>query len=267
LWVTPELADDPNLHLLSDPDLLFARPECQVIKDQKKIKVGRIRLALGSAVRGLYLKRYNVFSWRYRIGSLLMPSGGSRSWVGAGVLLSAGFNTGRPLAAVECRSAGMLTKSFYLSEEIPGSKTVDLYWREELVPLDGLAGFHPRRAFLRALAGLFRSLHQRNIYHDDLKDANILVSSDEKAGREIFYLLDLEGIRTYRYLNRRRRIKNLVQLNRTLGRFLHGSQKLYWLKEYLGESFEDRQERKKWIRNILLESRRRDQRSLKKSRA
>ncbi|MBI2347154.1 MAG: hypothetical protein HYV05_00725 [Deltaproteobacteria bacterium] len=267
LWLAPVLAGKAEIDLLADPDLLFARPGCELIKDQKKIKVARLRLEIGGAARGVYLKRYNVFSWRYRLGSLWLPSGAARSWAGANVLLEAGFHTGQPLAAVECRSWGMLTKSFYLSEEIPGSRTADLHWREELAPLGGPGGFRRRRSFLKLLAGLFGALHGRSIYHNDLKDANILVCSGNSGAEESFYLLDLEGIRSYRCLNRRRRIKNLVQLHRTFGKLLHGSQKLYWLRSYLGENFRDRKERRQWIRQILSESRRRDRRSLKKSRA
>jgi serine/threonine protein kinase len=264
LWITQELDGDPKLDLLSDPDLLFSYPQCEVIKDQRKIKVGRVELEIGGRTRGVYLKRYNVFSWRYRLGSLFLPSAASRSWVGAGILKRAGFCTGQPIAAFEYRSWGMLTKSFYLSEEIPRAKTVDFYWREELVPIRSHDGFRRKREFLRRLAMLFKSLHERNIYHNDLKDANILVCRGNDNKQESFYLLDLEGIRIYRYLNRRRQIKNLVQLNRTMGKFLRRTEKLYWLKTYLSTVFFDRGEKRKWIRRVLEKSDRGDRRSLRK---
>jgi len=264
LWVCADLHADPNLTLFSDPDQLFSSPQCEIIKDQKKIKVGRVQLEIGGKARRIYLKRYNVFSRRYQLGSLFFPSAASRSWAGAKILLGAGFHTGRPIAAVEHRSRGVLAKSFYLSEEIPGGKTVDVYWREELIPISGPEGFLRRRIFLKDLAVLFRSLHGRNIYHNDLKDANIIVASGDTRPDRCFYLLDLEGIRKYRALNRRRRIKNLVQLNRTMGTLLRASEKLYWLKVYLGKVFFDRRERRKWIKRVLEESARRDLRSLRK---
>jgi serine/threonine protein kinase len=187
-----------------------------------------------------------------------------RSWSGAGTLREAGFSTGEPIAAVECRSWGTLTKSFYLSEEIPRAKTVDLYWREELIPVKGAEGFRRRRSFLKGLARLFCSLHERDIYHNDLKDANILVSSASERKQESFYLLDLEGIRRYRHLKKRRRIKNLVQLNRTMGKFLRRVEKLYWLREYLKDAFLDERLKRKWISRVLKESQRADRRSLRK---
>ncbi len=264
LWIARDLDGDPKLDLLANPDLLFSLPQCEIIKDQRKIKVGRVQLEIGGRVKGIYLKRYNAFSWRYRLGSLFVPSAAMRSWAGAGTLMGAGFFTGEPIAAVECRSWGMLKKSFYLSEEIPRGKTVDAYWREELVRIRGSEGFLRRRNFLKALATLFSSLHELNIYHNDLKDANILVCSGSERPGESFYLLDLEGIRKFRYLNRRRQIKNLVQLNRTRGKFLRRTEKLYWLKVYLRTVFSDREERGKWIRKVLEESDRGDRRSLRK---
>lgn len=262
LWVAQDLNGGPKLDLLADPDRLFSHPQCEIIKDQRKIKVGRVPLEIGGKVKGIYLKRYNAFSWRYRLGSLFSPSGAYGSWIGAGILMRAGLHTGRPIAAVECRSWGMLTKSFYLSEEIPKGKTADAYWREELVPIRGAEGFRRRRSFLKALAALFHWLHERNIYHNDLKDANIIVRPDDEHREESFYLLDLERVREYRRLNRRRQIKNLVQLNRTLGGFLCASEKLHFLKMYLGNAFSGRQEKRKWIRRILKQTGWQDRRSL-----
>lgn len=260
VWVASDLKGDANLPLLADPDRLFASSECETIKDQRKIKVGRIALKLRGRIQGVYLKRYNPYCWRYRVGSLFFPSAAVRSWLGAHALLRAGFHTGRPIAAVESRAWGMLAKSFYLSEEVAG-KTADAYWLEKLSPACG-EGRVDRRRFLQELAGLFRSLHGLGLYHNDLKDANILVCSEQ--GKLSFNLLDLEGIRRYGRLSERRKVKNLVQLNRTMGRYLTRSQKLHWLRAYLGDAFSDRKEKRRWIERILKESRRRDLRSLRK---
>ncbi|MCH7570889.1 MAG: hypothetical protein IH919_10045 [Deltaproteobacteria bacterium] len=264
MWISDHLCNDPNLSLLADPDRLFAMPQCEIIKDQKKIKVGRVPLEFGGERKNIYLKRYNAFSWRYRLGSLFVPSGAFRSWLGAGILMNAGFNTAKPIAAVERRSWGILTRSFYLSEEIPEARTVDDYWNKDLLPAGGVEGIRRRREFLNGLARLFRSLHELGIYHNDLKDANILFSSDNGQQDGSFYLLDLEGIRSYRHLSGRRRLKNLVQLNRTMGRYLRWSERLYLLKVYLGDPFFDRGAKRKWIQRVLKGSKRGDHRSLRK---
>lgn len=261
--VAPEFDADPWRGLLADPDLLLADPCCEIIKDQRKIKVGRILVELGGERRRIYVKRYNVFSLRYRFFSLFLGSGAARAWRGAEMLARAGFQTGRPIAAVEWRSRGMLTKSFYLSEEIPDGRTADAYWRE-LTVVKGSEGWRRRRAFLCRLASLFRGLHGARLYHNDLKDANIIVRPALNGLEESFYLLDLEGLRSRGSLSRRRRVKNLVQLYRTMGRFLRRTDKLYWLKVYLDKGYCNRADKRWWIGTIIEEGARGDWRSRRK---
>ena len=251
------------MEMLPDPDSFFGLPQCQIIKDQKKIKVARIKLAIQGKTETVYLKRYNAFSWRYRLGSLFQSSGACRSLRGAALLAQAGIGTPRPLAVVESRSWNMLTKSFFLSEEIARGKTADAYWRDGLSGCAGSSGVRQRRRFLDHLGGIFALLHRKRVYHNDLKDANIIVSPDDHEG-ETFFLLDLEGIRVCRRLSLRRRVKNLVQLHRTFGKSLSAPQKLCLLKSYLGRDFQDDAKRRQWVERILKATRKGDLRSLRK---
>ena len=259
------LARDSIVDLLADADHFFSLPDCEIIKDQRKIKVGRIKLVLGGQTSTVYVKRYNAFSWRYRLSSLFQRSDAIQALKGADLLAQAGVGIPHPLAVAETRSCGMLTKSFFLSEEIAGGKTADAYWRDHLAVCSGGAGMRRRRHFLQNLGRLFALLHQKRIYHDDLKDANIIVASQEEKGEDLF-LLDFERLRTGKALTLRRRVKNLVQLNRTFGRHISATQKLYLLRAYLGADFLDHEKRKLWIQRILHASRRGDRRSRRKMR-
>jgi hypothetical protein len=258
LHVVRTLTKDLMRNLAPDPDHFFDLPGCEIIKDQKKIKVARAKIEIHGDVKTVYLKRYNAFSWRYKFGSLFQSSGALKSLNGAAILAEAGIRTARPLAAVDSRSWGMLNRSFFLSEEIENGKTADAYWREELLSVKGKEGTQRRKRFLQGIGELFRCLHQQNVYHNDLKDANILVQPEFSTGGEHFYLLDLEGIRRYRRLNRRRQTKNLVQLNRTLGKYLRATEKLRFLESYLGPSFSNRIDKRDWAVSVLRQSNRLD---------
>jgi tRNA A-37 threonylcarbamoyl transferase component Bud32 len=262
IWFVPERVGQESAVLLENPDALFHRPGAQVIKDQRKIKVGRVPLTVAGEQRYVYLKRFNAFCWRYRLGSFFFASGAVRALRGAHVLSEANIPAARAIAAVEFRHCGMLTKSFFLTEEIVGGKTADAYWREGLESAQGRGANCRRLNFLRRLASLFRSLHDHNVYHNDLKDANILVVPSDDTQSESVFLLDLEGIRRYRKLNRRRKVKNLVQLNRTLGRYLRGSQKYVFFKCYRGPTFADRKETRRWLLQIINQSARWDRRKI-----
>ena len=260
IWVAREYAAPAEVALIADADRLFDGPGCEIIKDQRKIKVARIRIELGGQHRAIYLKRYNAFSWRIPLGSLFRRSGAVKALRGAAVLSSARIDGAKPVAAVESRCWGMVTKSFFFTEEIAQGKTIDAYWREILAVLDGRDGICRRRSFLRALASLFRLLHGQRVYHGDLKDANILVVADRQDQADCFFLLDLEGIRKYGRLSRRRRIKNLVQLNRTFGRYVRRTDKIYFLREYLAGAFSEPREKRRWAIQILGRSSRLDRR-------
>jgi len=259
-----DLAGPAVIELMADPDHLLRHFDCVVIKDQKKIKIGRVLLEWGERKTAVYIKRYNAFSLCYRLQSFFARSAAAKSLRGAAILRQAGILTATPVAAVEMRRWGMLERSFYVSEEIVAAKTANAYWCENLKTIPGLQGFRMRRRFLTELSRRFGRLHRQRIYHDDLKDFNILVREDSQ-GRHKFFLLDLEGVRRCGYLPARRRVKNLVQLNRTLGRFLSRTEKLKFLKSYLDSGVKNHERQPAWVQHILRESERADRRSLAKS--
>ena len=256
VWVHRGLEKTSIVDRIANPDRLFKENGCVVLKNQKKIKVGRIPIEVSGQRRFLYVKRYNAFSARAKLMSIFNHSGAVRSLQGAAILKRAGISTARPVAAMESRQCGIVMKSFYVSEEIIGGMTADRYWRS-IEKNSNRGGW--RRRFLERLASIFQTLHRRGVYHNDLKDANILVVADEE--KMSFYLLDLEGVRLYANLNHSRRIKNLVQLNRTLGRFIRRTDKLYFLKVYLGSAFRNRLEKRRWVTEVVEQSRWRDLRT------
>lgn len=253
VWIHRGFGDTNIVDRIANPDRLFKANGCVVLKDQKKIKVGRISLEVSGQRRSLYIKRYNAFSPRVKVMSIFSRSGAVRSLQGATILKRAGISTATPVAAVESRHWGMVMNSFYISEEVVGGTPADTYWHRNLT---GAQRGGRRRRFLESLALIFQTFHRRGVYHNDLKDANILVVPDKETVS--FYFVDLEGVRLYSKLNRRRRIKNLVQLNRTLGRFLRRVDKLYFLKIYLGPVFRSKLIKRRWITAVLEQSRRRD---------
>ena len=251
IWLDSNWAAPQFVAVLKNADELFNSPGCEVIKDQLKIKVAKVVIEVSGEKHAIYVKRYNSSSLRQRIGSIFAWSGGAKSLRGAAVLKRNGIATAKPIAAVEERRQGAVHRSFYLSQEISGGVTVDAYWLNSLKPLPFLEGRRRRRMFLDQLGELFRRLHGQGVYHNDLKDANILAVPVGDGESIDFYLLDLEGVRQYPVLSESRRIKNLVQLNRTLGRHLTGTQRFIFLRAYLGPSFLDRRSRRRLTAKVV----------------
>jgi hypothetical protein len=253
--------------LLADCPDFFQQPRCKIIKWERKIKVGHLPLQIGGTTRDVYVKQHCALSLGHRLGSLFALSAAMRSLAGAITLLEAGYFTARPIAAVEYRSWGIVTKSLYLSEGLSGAKTVEAFWCEDCVPLKGVEGYRKRRAFLRKLARLFQSLHRQNIYHNDLKASNILVVDESASSAELFHLIDLQGLRKCFYISRRRPIRNLAQLNRTLGAFMTATERLFFLATYLDFHLPERKNRKQLVESILAQSRRQVERERQRTSA
>lgn len=235
------------------PDLFFQK-DCKTIKLEKKIRVVRMPLHIGRTIKFVYVKEHNALSFGQRLASLFCASAALRSLSGAATLLQEGYAIARPVAAVEDRRWGVLITSFYISEEITGAKTIADYWREDLLDRKGTEGQLRRRRVATKLARLFKSLHERKIYHNDLKAANILAFDKGPAAEEILNLIDLQGVRKCYYLSRRRRIKNLAQINRTLGNHLTPKEKLTFLQAYVGDGIFARRKKRHLVRSILKET-------------
>jgi len=247
-WVAPGVALARALPPTGDPDRLLTHPRCRIVKFQRKVIVGRIATPAGS----LYVKRYNVHA---PYAALAPRSPARAAWEAAAALARLGFATPVPVAAVEFRRAGLLLRSFFVTAEVADAETADVRWRAILAERDPRRRRRMRRGFARALGALFRRLHLAGVYHNDLKDVNVLVVGSRK--RPGFVLLDLERVRFSRDVSRRRRVKNLVQLARTLGPAASRADRLRFLTAYLGAPA-GRAERRYWVERVRAATARKD---------
>ena len=253
LWIADRYADPTTVALFQDVDGLLRRPDCRIIKDQRKIKVGHLTIELAGQACSVYIKRYNAYSARQRLGSLLMRSGAMRALRGVARLKSVGVAVPEPIAVIEKQALGNSAGSFFVTHEVAG-KTADRYWCEDLTQSAADLRRLQRRRLLEGLARLFRRLHDQRIYHNDLKDVNILVVPDPTSDSESFVLLDLEGVQRCGTLSVRRQQKNLVQLNRTLGNHVSRSLRWYFLKEYFRGQSSSHRVIRDWALTIHRES-------------
>lgn len=243
-WVAPGERLTAAVGPDGDPDRLLTHPHCRVVKFQRKVAVGDIDTPVGT----LFVKRYNVHAWRVLFGSFGRPSPARRAFAAAAALAERGFAVPRVVAAVEYRRIGLCMRSFFVTRAVTDAVTADVRWTQLTSGGPDRAPWRARRALARALGTLFRDLHARGVYHADLKDVNILVRGDAEAPELV--LLDLERVTVGPTPSTRRRTKNLVQLERTLGRLASRTDRLRILAAYVG-SDASRAERRAWATRVL----------------
>ena len=126
--------------------------------------------------------------------------------------------------------SGAVRASYLVSEALERAQILSHF----AIGREGQArhGYARRKAVSDALAAELRRMHDAGIYTRDLQETNIMVEQRDGAMR--FYFLDLEDFRRASRVSQRRRMLNLVHLDRSIGRFVSRAGRLDFLYAYTG---------------------------------
>jgi hypothetical protein len=218
--------------LIERAEELFASGEVRLVKDEPKTKAGFV---VDDQGRTRFVKRFEVRSPGRGLVERVRGSRAVRSLRGAALLGGAGFGRPMPLAAMELRTAGLIRRSYLLSEALYQAQTFSAF----IDPRIGRAGagYKRRTEVLRAVAREVRRLHDAGLFTADLQETNLMLEQGP-CRLEVFFV-DLDGFRRRAASSWRSRRRNLVQLDRSIGRFLSYAERLRFLREYLGASHAD----------------------------
>lgn len=159
------------------------------------------------------------------------PSRAKRIWEHAHGLAVRGIDTPRLHLWERSQVAGEWVESVDLFD----------YIRLTYGALPGL----DRRDFLFRLARVVRRLHDRGVYHSDLKGGNILI------GEGRILVIDLDRVRFSLDVPERDRLFNLAQLNASVTPPLTKTDRLRFLDLYIGNCASLRAKRRRWIAEIM----------------
>jgi tRNA A-37 threonylcarbamoyl transferase component Bud32 len=187
-----------------------------------------------------------------RIESWLVGPPATAQEHGARLLLGAGIDTGIPLAAVEHLDEHSGERSsVYISRAVVDAEPLHAVVKR-LAP-------GARRGLAADLGRFVAGLHAHGIYVPDLKDENVLVAEERDQGGWRFFLVDLDRVRRpWNGLSARRRIANLVQLERTLGRTCDARDRLKLVAAYRRALPEPRPRLSTLVRRVDAARRRKD---------
>ncbi len=152
-------------------------------------------------------------------------SKGRKSWVAGNGLRARGIPSLLPLALVEEKNWFGWKEAFLVMEAHEMGREMDRYM------LEGLKDFRKRRLFIKAFGRWLSHFHKMNLYHQDMKTCNLLIS--EKGETWDFHLLDLEDVRLDEKVDGRKLFKNLLQLNTSTPRVFTRVDRFRFFREYL----------------------------------
>ena len=234
-----------------DPEGLFRENALVWHKQTAKHRVAQIELdnglvaPAGSAFFKCVEQRGLLRGWLARF----RDSPVRKAWEFGHALLRRQVDTPRPILFVERREY-KTRKCYLLTEAVPETVNLSefLLSRWPHMPQSAQRAWLDVR--LRRLAWQMRRLHCSGFDHRDLKFPNLLVSC--RADDPRVWLLDLDGMRSWRHLPAARAAQNLARIN--VSALAHGiasrSDRLRFLKLYLtGQSSPDW---KCWWRRISL---------------
>jgi tRNA A-37 threonylcarbamoyl transferase component Bud32 len=233
-----------------DPERLFRENHVRWHKHTEKHQIAEIRLEINSAGNSTapsaaFLKCIQQQSgWRGWLAGF-RESPVRRCWEVGHALLRRGIDTPRPLLFVERREP-QPSRLYLLTAAIPESLSVPEFMNERWTELSSRQRHDWVNGHLEQLARQVRRLHDAGFDHRDLKFANLLVASDPDDVR--IWFLDLDGVRFWRRLPRRRAVQNLARINVSslVVDVASHADRLRFLKFYLGSS----SEWKSWWRDV-----------------
>jgi len=222
IWVAPLWENHDFLRLLvSDPDELAQRPDCEVLPTVPNTTVFRVSCLDNT----LYFKYFKAEMGWGKIRAMWRGSRAYRAWQGARLLLEHGLSTPEVVAIAEGKGPGRGNISLLVTLEIFGIPLRRYLRERQLTP-----GRQARLA--SALGHEIARLHGCRITHGDLHPGNVLIEEKGEQGFSFAYLdterVSRPGTKLNRYI-----VKDLSLLNHPNLGTISQKARLRFLKAYV----------------------------------
>jgi len=212
---------DSFAQALQAPEKLIWNPQTWMFQTSDRTMVALVRIDDVQLVLKLFFRA----TLADRLASVFLGPRAARVATNIERMQRAGFSTPELVAVLEESPRFALGKSCAVTRPVGGGIRADVLWRE--------LGREERLRFAGLLGGYLRTLHARGMYPQDTRVRNFLAIRDGNAWQ--FVLVDLDRVRVYPNLSWRRRVKNLVQIEEELRRASRASERLAFLRAYLGQ--------------------------------
>ena len=197
----------------------------------------------------LSIKHYHPLNFWDRFREHFRYSRGMKAWIAGNGLNVRGIPSLKPLGLVERRNWSGLNDSFFVMEVSDRDQELDRYI------LKNLGDFKERRSFIKAFAIWLSHYHELNLYHQDMKTCNMIISKVGEAWK--FLPLDLEDVRLHEKVEEKQVFRSFLQLNTSTPKMVTTTDRFRFLREYLRLNPVVK-DRKSFLRRLIHESKRRE---------
>ncbi|MFH1423021.1 MAG: lipopolysaccharide kinase InaA family protein [Planctomycetota bacterium] len=206
-----------------------------------------------TADKTLFVKEYLPAGLFRNLRDLFQGSRGKRAWYAANYFSLVGLPTPEPLALIEDCKFKIAKHSFLVTRLIKDAMPLDKYIHSTFV----LKDFQKEGTlqFISTLADAVRNLHEKGIYHGDLKANNILVK--ENRNKYEFCFVDMDSILIWRMLTEKRKTKNIAQLLFSLPNCFAMQMSQHFLEGYFGKESDKLNKYRDKIESAVKKKRRR----------
>ena len=245
-WVTRRYNDD-GFQLALDAFLKNDMLPGNAIKTSKHSEV--YRLIHGEST--FFIKRYLIRGIKAYLQTLCRHNKAQKSWRIGRIMLARGLSTPLPVFYIQRKISRTRSEHILGTLGIPQSVSLKDYVQYQFGTSE--KSIRQKRRFIEQLAQYIARLHLNGIYHGDLTARNILVGNKDTAHQIGIYLIDLDAIRSIRWISTRRRIKNLDELGRNFLdlRIVDGLDRARFVKHYLAIYTRDKRKFRPFMHAVM----------------
>ncbi len=201
---------------LEQPYKLF-NYSVQVYKNSKRTRASSIIID-----NQLYFfKSYNRRGLFHTFKSIVRKSRAFNALDTAIKLADLHINTPLIIAAIEKRHINMVIESYCLTEFIDGIKIQNLLTKKDFNYLTNI---------LTLLSHFIANIHNRNIFHGDLKANNLLI---DKRDQSKLWLLDLDSVKFKNKISLKERAKDIARFIVSINNLVSQDSILFFINNYI----------------------------------
>lgn len=248
------LIDQHDKMAAQEPDKLFKQTERRLIS------------VLRNGSTDVVIKEYRYSIWN-RILSFLGIHPARKEWFSNSGLNIRYTRTAQPVALVEKKDLfyTWVNKAYVVTKKIAAEPTNRFLMRNFGLRIRDKETLDNKIRFIKQFAMAVKALHQKGIFHHDLKANNVLMRNDRRKKRDesntsfisnlssfFFYFIDLDRVSFNRETTPEERITNLAQLNAAVTDVATKSDRLRFYRFYAyGEECLPHKDEKEVIGKIM----------------